>query len=317
MRIIFMGTPEFSVPALRQIAKHHEVVAVYTQPDKPVGRGLELTPSPVKKAAQELRLPIHQPERLSLPGEYEKLAHYRPDMIVVVAYGQLLKQNVLDLPRLGCINIHSSLLPRWRGAAPIHHAILSGDAETGVCTMKMVLKLDAGAIYDTARTMIDPNETLLQLHDRLSLLGGELILKTLHKMEQGTVQAQEQDDSLVTYAHKLTKEMEILKPSVMSATQIHNQVRALNPWPGTSLWFKNEKGTPERLKIKKSTLLTQINLTPNQLHLHAGMLILGTPKGALQLLIVQQDGKKEGDSSLFIQAAQSRKLTFPLSLVLP
>ena len=158
-RILFMGTPEFAVPALKAIHSAHRVLAVYTQPDKPVGRGLELRASPVKKLALELGLEVRQPEKLSQPGVFEELAALKPDLIAVVAYGQILRQNVLDLPRLGCINIHSSLLPRWRGAAPIHWAMLGGDRETGVTTMKLVLKLDAGDILLQSKTPIGNSES--------------------------------------------------------------------------------------------------------------------------------------------------------------
>ncbi len=155
LRVVFLGTPEFSVPTLEALAAAHEVVAVYSQPDKPVGRGRVMTPPPVKKRALELGIPVHQPERVSVPEEIERIRALQADVMVVVAYGQLLKQAVLDLPRLGCVNIHSSLLPRWRGAAPIQWAILGGDAETGVTTMKMALKLDAGDILLTEKLPLD------------------------------------------------------------------------------------------------------------------------------------------------------------------
>ena len=175
LRVVFMGTPEFAVKALDGIAREHQVLGVYTQPDKPSGRGLGVTASAVKKRTLDLGLPVYQPEKLSLPGEFEKLAALKPDIIVVVAYGQILKKNVLELPRLGCINIHSSLLPRWRGAAPIQWAILGGDPESGVSTMRLVEKLDAGDVLMQAQTPISDADTAGSLHDRLAVMGAELI----------------------------------------------------------------------------------------------------------------------------------------------
>src|SRR4051812_46187693 len=207
-----MGTPEFAVPALKRIHSEHSVLAVYTQPDRPVGRGLEVRQSAVKAEALKLGLPIRQPEKLTLPGEVEALSALGPDVIVVVAYGQILKKTVLDLPRLGCINIHSSLLPRWRGAAPIQWAILSGDRESGVTTMNLVEKLDAGDILLQSKTPIARADTAGTLHDRLAGMGAELVSETLKGLEAGTLKGRTQDEAQVTYASKLTKEMEWLDP---------------------------------------------------------------------------------------------------------
>jgi methionyl-tRNA formyltransferase len=214
MRIIFMGTPDFAVPSLQQCIDHFDVVAVYTQPDRPVGRGLELRPSPVKQLALQKAIPVFQPEKLTLPGEYEKLAALRPDVIVVVAYGQILKKNVLELPPLKCINLHSSVLPRWRGAAPIHHTILAGDSVAGVSTMYMAEKLDAGNVLMTDSFPLQGFETVTELHDRLSNLGAQLLIKTLNWIEKEKPQGTIQDESLVTYATKLEKSMEWLDPKV-------------------------------------------------------------------------------------------------------
>ncbi len=307
-----MGTPEFSVPALERIHSQHEIVAVYTQPDKPVGRGLELKPTPVKKRALELGLSVHQPEKLTLPGEYEKLQTLKSDVMVVVAYGQLLKQNVLDLPRLGCVNIHSSLLPRWRGAAPIHHALLSGDKKTGITTMKMVLKLDAGDIYEQKEIEIGERETVGELHDRLSLIGGDLILSTLQGLDSGSIQGIPQDEKLVTYASKLTKEMEILDPA-LPATTLDLRVRALNPWPGSSLMLEIG-GKLERLKVRQAVPHPQLSLKQGALTDHTGMLVLGTAQGALELKKVQPDGKKEMDAASFLNGLRGRGIALPLQV---
>lgn len=318
-----MGTPAFAIPALERVAGAHDLVAVYTQPDKPVGRGLEVRPTPVKQRALELGVPaerILQPLKLTLPGEYEKLADLRPDAIVVVAYGQILRRNVLDLPRLGCTNIHSSLLPRWRGAAPIHHAMLAGDARTGVCTMAMAEKLDAGDVYLRAETEIGARETISELHDRLAALGGDLILPTLAGLAAGTLRGEPQDESKATYASKLTKEMEALDPA-RKAAELDRQVRALNPWPGTSVWMEipasdgSASQKLERLKIREALAHPGIKLAPGKLHEHTGALYLGAEEGSLQVLRVQPDGKKEMDAAAFLNGLRGRGLKLPLRLV--
>jgi methionyl-tRNA formyltransferase len=308
-----MGTPEFAVSALEAVHSAHEIVAVYTQPDRPVGRGLDVRASAVKAKAVELGLPVAQPEKLSLPGEFEKLQELRPDAIVVVAYGQILRRNVLDLPRLGCINIHSSLLPRWRGAAPIQWAILAGDAESGVTTMHLVEKLDAGNILLQARTPISPSDTAGALHDRLMRMGAELILPTLQGLAQGTLPGQVQDEAQVTYAAKLTKEMEILLPTE-SAVVLDRRVRALNPWPGTSLWIAGESG-PLRLKVKRAAPRADIQGTPGKIFEKAGMVLFGTASGSLELQAVQWDGKKEVDAMGFLNGLKGRGQCLPLETV--
>jgi methionyl-tRNA formyltransferase len=307
-----MGTPDFSLPALESIHANHDIIAVYTQPDRPVGRGLEVRFSPVKNKAIEFGLPVHQPEKLTAPGEYEKLAALAPDVIVVVAYGQILRQNVLDLPKIACINIHSSLLPRWRGAAPIHHAVLAGDPITGVTTMKMVRELDAGDIYEQVETPIGDRETVGELHDRLAEMGGRLILSTIQKLADGKMDARVQDASQVTYAHKLTKEMESLDPA-LGCAELDRRVRALNPWPGTSVWFE-ANGKSERLKVRQATPRAGLSAQAGSLDERMGMLVLGTPDGALELQKVQPDGKKEMDAASFLNGLRGRGIKLPLQV---
>jgi methionyl-tRNA formyltransferase len=309
-----MGTPTFSVPALEKINEVHDILAVYTQPDRPVGRGLEVKFSPVKERALAYGIEVRQPEKLTLPGEYEKLAELRPDIIVVVAYGQILRQNVLDLPRIACINIHSSLLPRWRGAAPIHHAVLAGDSVTGVTTMKMVRELDAGDIYEQVDTKIGERESVGTLHDRLSLLGGDLILNTIAGLANGTITGRAQDASLVTIASKLTKEMEGLDPE-LSAVELDRRVRALNPWPGTSFAIEIEKNgiiTKERLKVRQTVPHPTLAATPGMLQERAGMLILGTAQGALEIQRLQPEGKKEIEAAPYLNGLRGRGVALPL-----
>ena len=313
LRVVFMGTPEFAVGALHAVASAHEVLAVYTQPDRPVGRGLELRPTPVKKCALELGIPVFQPEKLTLPGEYERLAELKPDVIVVVAYGQILRQNVLDLPRLGCVNIHSSLLPRWRGAAPIQWAILGGDHESGVTTMKLVQKLDAGDILLQKRIPLSDRETAGSLHDQLASLGAELILPTLTGLADGSLRCLVQDESQVTYASKLTKEMEALDPG-LGVLELDRRVRALNPWPGTSLWVRTPQGRHERLKIKAARPVLGVSAPEGKLLENAGNLALGCRDGVLELLRVQADGKKETDGASSLNGLRGRGFSFPLGV---
>jgi methionyl-tRNA formyltransferase len=311
LRVVFMGTPEFAVPALKRIHAEHTVLAVYTQPDRPVGRGLEVKHSAVKEEALKLGLPIRQPEKLTLPGEFEALTAFAPDVIVVVAYGQILKKNVLELPRLGCVNIHSSLLPRWRGAAPIQWAILSGDRESGVTTMNLVEKLDAGNILLQAKTAISRIDTAGTLHDRLAGMGAELISDTLKGLESATLIGRSQNESEVTYASKLSKEMEWLDPN-QPADQLELRVRALNPWPGTSLWVSGK-----RLKVKKVVVRADLSGPPGDIAERNGMLLLATAKGMLELQLVQWDGKKEVDSGGFLNGLKGRGEALPLKATLP
>jgi len=301
-----MGTPEFAVQALESVNAAFKVVGVYTQPDKPVGRGLDFRHTPVKVKALQLGLPVFQPEKLSMPGVFEELQALQPDVIVIVAYGQILRKNVLTLPRLGCINIHSSLLPRWRGAAPIQWAILGGDKESGISTMHLVEKLDAGDVLLQARTPLAADETAGSLHDRLAKMGADLIVPTLNGLESGELKGQVQDESLITYASKLTKEMEVLDPKE-PAEVLERRVRALNPWPGTSVVVGGQ-----RLKIKKARLRSDLQGNEGKIYERAGMLLLGTSKAALELVTLQWEGKKEGDAAGFINGLRGRGQSFPL-----
>lgn len=319
MKIVFMGTPDFAVPALEAIHGKHQVLAVYSQPDKPSGRGLDLKPTPVKAKALELGVPVFQPEKLNTAEELARLQQLNPDLIVVVAYGKILRKSFLDLPRLGCINIHSSLLPRWRGAAPIQWAILGGDAESGVSIMHLVEELDAGDVLMQAKTPIRLEDTAGTLHDRLAKMGAELILPTLEGLEKGTLKGQPQDKTKVTYAEKLTKEMETLSPQA-SAQVLFRRVQALNPWPGTSIWIKPEKegSSPQRLKVKRAIAHPEIQVPPSlvgKIYEKVGMILFGTIEGALELQLVQWDGKKEVDASSFLNGLKGRGMDLPLKAV--
>ena len=308
LRVVFMGTPEFAVGALEAVAKHHSVVCVYSQGDKPVGRGLELKPTPVKAAALRLGLPVHQPEKLSPPEEVKRLRDLKPDVLVVVAYGKILRREVLDVPRLGCVNIHASLLPRWRGASPIQSSILGGDAESGVTTMRLVEELDAGDILLQKKTPLAPEETSSSLHDRLALLGAELIVPTLAGLEAGSLRGVPQDSSQVTYAPKLTKDLEHIDPK-KTALQLDREVRALNPWPGTSVRVEGQ-----RLKIKRAKLRSDIQGPQGQIFERSGMILLGTSAGSLELLTLQWDGKKEVDAAGFLNGIRGAERKLPLTV---
>lgn len=229
MRIVFAGTPDFAVPTLQALLDSaHQVCAVYTQPDRPAGRGRHLRPSPVKVHAADVV--VRQPRSLRGADEQATLAGFTPDLLVVAAYGLLLPRAVLDIPRLGCINVHASLLPRWRGAAPIQRALLAGDPQTGISIMQMEAGLDTGPVYSRASLDIEPTMTGGELHDRLALLGAETLLATLPGIAAGTAVAEPQDDDLACYAPKLDK-AEAWLDWRQPAMALSRQVRAFNPWP--------------------------------------------------------------------------------------
>lgn len=230
MRTVFMGTPEFAVPCLRELAACTQVVGVYTQPDRKQGRGLSLTPPPVKQVAQELGLPVYQPARLRSADSWEQLQALAPDMIVVVAYAQILTPKILALPRYGCINVHASLLPAYRGGAPIHWAIVNGETETGITTMLMDVGLDTGDMLLRERLAIGPDDTCGEVHDQLAKLGAATLAKTLAALEAGQLEPTPQPPTGASYARNLTKQDGLIDWN-KKAQDIHNLVRGLNPWP--------------------------------------------------------------------------------------
>ena len=237
-RTVFMGTPEFSLPCLKALAEISDVTAVVTQPDRPKGRGHKLLPSPVKTFALAQKIDVLQPEKVSEPAFMQKIAALTPDLIVVVAFGQILPPQLLQLPRLGCVNIHASLLPRWRGAAPMQYAILSGDGETGITTMLMDKGLDTGDMLLSARIAISPTMNLGELHDRLKELGAKVLVDTVKQIE--TLPKIKQDDSRSTYAPLITKETGRIDWG-QSARMICNLVRALDPAPGAYSYLERQK----------------------------------------------------------------------------
>lgn len=306
LRLVFMGSPDFAVPSLVALQKKYSIEAVYTQPDRKKGRGQKLQAPAVKKMAQELGIPVIQPEKRV---DVHQLRELKPDLIVVVAFGQILKKEVLDCPPLGCVNIHSSLLPRWRGAAPIQYAILSGDKETGVTTMFMTEKLDAGAILLQEKTAISEQDTAESLHDRLAEMGSRLILETVEGLSQGTLEGRDQDEKKVTYASKLNKEMEWIQLS-QTAAEVSRQIRALSPWPGCSLKLSK---TGERLKIKRSGPIIGVE-RPGKLFLEKERLYVGVREGAVELLELQWEGKKPQGAEAFLNGLKGQGRSLPLEL---
>ncbi len=231
MNVIFMGTPEFAVPTLKALnEKGHEIKLVVTQPDKPSGRGKKLKKSEVKEAAEQLGLPVFQPDKIKKPENIEVLKSYNPDVIVVVAYGQLLNKEILDLPKYGCINVHASLLPKLRGAAPLNWAIINGETHTGVTTMKMDVGLDTGDMLLKAEVEIDEEMNVGNLHDILMHMGANLLIETLDRMERNEMVPEKQDDSLSCYAPMFNNENRKINWN-LSAKNIHDLIRGLSPWP--------------------------------------------------------------------------------------
>lgn len=253
MRVIFMGTPDFSVPCLESIQEHFEVIAVFTQPDRPQGRGKKIGMSEVKTCALKYDIPIYQPEKIRKKETRELIESLKPDVIVVVAYGQLLSQKILDIPPKGCINVHASLLPAYRGSAPIHWAVVNGETETGVTTMEMVKALDAGPMIHTLKIDIDKDITTGELYGNLSEMGGQLIIKTLKALEEGPVEKIEQDENMVTFAPMMDKKVGEIDWT-KNGLSIHNHVRGFNPWP---IAYTEYLG--QRMKIFKTTVSEMIS----------------------------------------------------------
>ncbi len=252
MKILFMGTPEFAVPSLQcLIEAGHSIVGVFTQPDKPKNRGMKMQAPPVKELAEKYNIPVFQPKKIKDGVAFQIVRECNPDIIVVVAYGRILGNDILDFPRLGCINVHSSLLPKYRGSAPIHWAILNGETETGVTIMHMAEELDAGDIISQVGTSITPDETVGELHDRLAVMGAQLLAETVREIELGNSTRTIQDETRVSFAPMLTKEMAKIDWE-KSAQQIHNHIRGLIPWPSAVTYFADV-----RCKIWKSKLIDE------------------------------------------------------------
>lgn len=312
--IVFAGTPEFAVISLQALLNSpHNIKAVYTKPDKPAGRGQKLMPSPVKQLALENHLLIHQPSSLK---DEKAIFELRPDVIVVVAYGLMIPKSILELPKFGCINIHPSLLPRWRGAAPIQRAILEGDKQTGVTIMKMTEELDAGPSLYQVTYDIQPNDTSETLHNRLAMLGSKALLDTLDILLSQSITPKEQDASQVTYAHKILKEEAKINWN-LSAEEINRKVHAFNPWPGAVTHVDDQI-----IKLWQSSVIDS-----QQTQLEAGIILqinsdgidVATGKGVLRLLEIQLPGKQKLSSheaaNVFRQRGWKRLSNGPFNFI--
>lgn len=299
MRVVFMGTPDFAVGTLEAVIKAgHEVAGVVTQPDKPKGRGKNMQFTPVKEVAIANQIPVYQPLKVKEPEFIEELAKLNPEVIVVVAFGQILPKAILDMPKYGCVNVHASLLPKYRGAAPIQWAVIDGETESGVTTMLMDVGLDTGDMLKKTVVPLDKEETGGSLHDKLAVAGADLLIETLKELEAGTaVRKTKQDDSLSNYAKMLDKQLGCIDFS-KSATEIERLIRGLNPWPSA---FTGLDG--KTLKIWSATVIDKeadgefgeiVEVTKDEI-------LVKTGKGLLQLNEVQLEGKKRMETDAFLR----------------
>ncbi len=299
MRIVFMGTPDFAVPTLKAVlGAGHEVACVYTQPPRAAGRGMAVRKSPVHQAAEQAGLPVLTPERLRSADEQERFRGLQPDVAVVVAFGLILPGAILEAPRFGCLNAHASLLPRWRGAAPINRAIMAGDRETGVSIMRIGKGLDAGPVCLEGRVRIGPEETAGELHGRLAALGASLMVEALAKLEEGKLVCRPQHDERATYAPKLDpKEARINWR--LTAHDVHDRIRGLSPHPGA--WFEAEiNGKRERIKVLRSKIMEGAGTPGTILDDH---LTVGCGEGAVRLTEVQRAGRKPMAAEEFLRGS--------------
>ena len=300
LRIIFMGTPELAAASLRALlaAREFQVLAVVTQPDQPKGRGLKLQPSPVRETAQKENLPVLQPQRAREPAFIEQLAALQPELIAVAAYGQILPKAILDLPRFGCINVHTSLLPRFRGAAPIQHAILNGDPETGVTIMKMDVGLDTGDILTQEKTPIEASDNSQTLHDRLAQIGAQLLVRTIPEYVSGAIQPRPQPAEGVTLAPKIKKhdgEIHWAQP----ARVIWNRVRALVPWPGAFTHLPDSP-QPHLLKIWNVEIAKGSGEPGAVLQADKNGIVVACGTDALRILSLQREGGRRLTAAEFL-----------------
>ncbi len=297
-RIVFLGSPEFAVPTLHKLDEQFHVVGVVTQPDRPSGRGQILKSPPVKRIASELNLPVIQPRKISEPEAMHQIHTWAPDLIVVAAFGQILRSEVLDLPIYGCINVHASLLPRWRGAAPIQAAILNGDEQTGVTIMRMDPGIDTGSILKQVPIQLTGLETAGALGSTLSILGADLLIKTLPGYLDGSLAPIPQDDTLATYAPTIKKEAGLLDFS-QTATNLERKVRAFDPWPGAYTFWNNGM-----LKIHRTHISEGIRTAPGKRIIHENLPAYTTAQGILVIDNLQPAGKNPMEGITFLRGAR-------------
>ena len=287
MRVVFMGTPDIAATCLKKIlADGFEVVGVYTQPDRPKGRGMKMVYSPVKEVALAAGIPVFQPENFRSDEDVQALAALKPDVCAVVAYGRILPQRVLDIPTLGCVNIHASLLPQYRGSAPYQWAVLDGLTETGVTAQHMALKMDAGDVIDVAKTAIGPDETAGELLDKLAVLGADLLSRTLTRFQEGRPEGVAQDESKVSFAPMLDKTMCPIDWT-KTAQQVHNHVRGLHPWPVATMELKGQK-----FKVHATAIVDGDGEPGEILGLTKTGLKIACGEGAVEVRSLQAEGGK-------------------------
>ena len=306
-RLVFAGTPEFALVSLQALVRAgHNVVAVYTQPDRPAGRGRKLTASPVKRYAMEHGVRVMQPASLRDDAAARDLEALNPDVLIVAAYGLILPQNVLDVPQFGCLNVHASVLPRWRGAAPIQAAILAGDESTGVSLMRMTAGLDCGPVYCDSRIAIGEHETAGELHDRLAALGGELLVARLASILDGDLTATEQDESLATYAAKISKQDAELDWS-LPADELQRRIRAYNPAPG-SYFFAESNAESLRIKVWQASVVPELDEVPGTfVQYDTDGIVMACGQGGLRLESLQAPGKRRVSAHEFVTQLDLRR----------
>jgi methionyl-tRNA formyltransferase len=298
IKIAFMGTPAFAVPTLQVLIEKYQVVGVVTQPDRPAGRGRQVQPPPVKVVAEGAGVPVYQPQSLRSEKAAAPLRAWQPDLIIVAAYGQILRPHVLELPPYGCLNVHASLLPRWRGASPIQHALLAGDRETGISLMRMDAGMDSGPVYIQESLAIAPQDTAATLHDRLALLGGEVVSTHLDAILDGRLAPTPQDDSRATYAPLIKKEDGRLDWQE-NAAKVARRVRAMTPWPGAFTTWQDKL-----LKIIEADVVPADSLPqgqPGEVVGSTETAVVLTAEGGLRLKVVQLEGKRPVATAEFLR----------------
>ncbi len=297
LSVVFFGTPEFAVPTLRALlASAHDVVGVVSQPDRPRGRGQKLEPTPVKAAASDAGVPVLQPERLKTPEFLAAFAELRPDLGVVAAYGKILPESVIQVPRLGLINVHASLLPKYRGAAPIQRAVMNGDRETGVTIMRIVRELDAGAMFARIAVAIGPDDTAGEVEHALAAEGGRLLVDVVDRIADGTAREEPQDDRHATYAPKIVREEGVIDWS-RPATALHDQVRGLTPWPRAWTHHEGARLILVRTHVDDPTVRAEAGTV---IEAAGDRLLVQTGQGTLLIASIQPEGKRAMSAREFL-----------------
>lgn len=309
MRVVFFGTPQFAATILEYlIAQSVDIVAVVSRPDKPKGRSGQPQPTQVKEEASKHGIPVYQPRKASDPEFVDLLKSLNPDLFIVAAYAEILRENVLEIPRLGCINVHGSILPKYRGAAPVQRALMAGEKETGVSIMKMALEMDAGDVYSFVKIPIPEEMTAGELFDEMASVGAKALWDVMQKVEKGDIEAKPQDHSQATFAKKVKPEDGEIDWS-RTAWEIHNQIRGLTPNPGAWCWL-DVRGAKKRMSVKKARAVPEHSGKPGTLIPTKSRLVINCGKGALELLEVQLEGKKALPAEVFLRGMDVSNIKF-------